>query len=127
MKYLFSGESTAAMRLKKLHAVFFRSTENFIKNSVKNHTGGKVKRCVDLACGTGYTTGTLASVIDLSECVGLDNSPYFIERAREFLKNYDGVRFELQDITKIPFPVSDNDLIYARFILTHLGKPYWLH
>lgn len=119
MTYLFAGKKTAAKRLEKLNEVFSHSSEAFVKSSVKNN----VKVCVDLGCGIGCTTRDLASRINPVECTGFDNSGYFIERAIKLSVNYPEIKYKLHDVTKIPFPIEKADLIYARFLLTHLENP----
>ena len=119
MKYLFAGEETAAKRLEKLNEVFSRSSEVFVKSNIKN----KINVCIDLGCGPGCTTRDIASWINPVECIGLDNSDYFILRAQKLSENYPAIKYKLHDVTKIPFPAKKADLIYARFLLTHLKNP----
>jgi ubiquinone/menaquinone biosynthesis C-methylase UbiE len=119
MKYLFAGKETAAKRLEKLNEVFSRSSEVFVKSNIKN----KINVCIDLGCGPGGTTRSLASWINPVECTGLDNSEYFILRAQKLSENCPAIKYKLHDVTKIPFPAKKADLIYARFLLTHLENP----
>ncbi len=119
MKYLFAGKETAAKRLEKVNEVFSRSSEVFVKSNIKN----KINVCIDLGCGPGETTLDLASWINPVECIGLDNSDYFILRAQKLSENYSAIKYKLHDVTKIPFPAKKADLIYARFLLTHLKNP----
>lgn len=52
----------------------------------------------------GYTTRALTSIINANEYVGLDNSKYFIERARRLSK----------DFPKIAYKTEKADIIYSR-------------
>jgi len=119
MNYLFAGGKKAAERLCKLNDVFSKSSGFFVRNFAKR----KVNVCIDLGCGTGHTTRDLTSRLCPAECVGLDNSNYFIEEARKLSKNYRQIKYRLHDVTKIPFPCKNGDVIYARFLLTHLKNP----
>ncbi len=79
MNYLFSGKKPAARRLDKLHELFFPATKNFLQHQITN----RVNTVVDLGCGIGRTTRAFGSIVEADEYVGLDNSGYFIERAKE--------------------------------------------
>ena len=79
---------------------------------------------VDLGCGPGHTTALLSEVLQCRRTVGLDLSAEFIERARRFAS--DRVAFHVHDVTVVPFPVGPADLLYCRFLLTHLRDPHRL-
>ena len=74
-----------------------------------------------LGCGTGYTTHLLADTIQCERVVGLDNSDHFLSLAPQ--TQTDRVSFQLQDIVGAPFPVGPTDLLFCRFLLTHLAAP----
>lgn len=119
MNYIFAGKEIAARRLGKLHELFFPATKNFLQSQVSK----EINLLVDLGCGPGYTTRALTSIINAKEYVGFDNSKYFIERARELSKDFPKIAYKLRDTTKIPFPTEKADIIYSRFLLTHMHTP----
>ncbi len=119
MSYVFAGREIAVKRLKKLHELFLPATKNLLLASVSK----KASLLVDLGCGPGYTTRALSSIINADEYVGLDNSEYFIDQARELSRDLPQIAYKLHDVTKTSFPVQKADMIYARFLLTHVHTP----
>jgi SAM-dependent methyltransferase len=73
---------------------------------------------VDLGCGPGWSTRLLSGVLNPSRTVGLDSSPAFIAEARE--KQGPGLEFEPHDVVRVPFPIPAPDVMFCRFLLTHL-------
>jgi ubiquinone/menaquinone biosynthesis C-methylase UbiE len=76
---------------------------------------------VDLGCGPGYTTRLLAESTGCERAIGIDASEYFLALAREHAPEH--IAFVQHDVTQVPFPVEQSDLIYCRFLLTHLKDP----
>lgn len=76
----------------------------------------KGKRVLDLGCGTGYGTATLAEVA--RQCTGLDNAPEAIEYASA---HYPGPQFLLHSAIDLPFPDGCFDLITAFELIEHLA------
>ena len=119
MSYLFGDGDLAAIRLELLAHVFCEPTRAFLRDAVRNRPAVAV--AVDLGCGPGFTTRLVAETLACRQTVGLDSSQFFIEHASGITTP--DVRFELHDVTAPPLPVSDIDLIYSRFLLTHLPRP----
>jgi trans-aconitate 2-methyltransferase len=115
MKYLFGDSDLAARRLEVLAEVFAEPTRAFVVGAVS----GTLGLVVDLGCGPGYTTHLLADVLQCDHAAGLDSSEHFVSLAQSM----DKVSFHVHDITCVPFPVGPSDLIYCRFLLTHLREP----
>ena len=63
----------------------------------------------------------MADTLDPVHTVGLDNSENFL--AHDLATAFDKVSFHLHDITEAPFPEAPFDLIFSRFVLTHLRDP----
>ena len=76
---------------------------------------------MDMGCGPGYSTHFLADLLACDHTVGLDNSANYISAARE--TQGDRVSFYLHDVTSVPFPAGPGDLLFCRFLLTHLREP----
>lgn len=114
MDYLFGDTDLAAYRLQVLSGVFSDSTKAFLRHSVK-----RSPRCIaDLGCGPGHTTSMLADFLEADQAVGLDNSEHFIRLARSAY--HQKVSYHLHDVTSIPFPLAPFDILFCRFLLTHL-------
>jgi trans-aconitate 2-methyltransferase len=115
--YTFGDSDLAANRLRLLARVFAPSSRVFISEAVKF----RPRLALDLGSGLGDTTLLLADVLTPEATVG-------IERSRSFLKLAEreagpGISFVEHDVTKLPFPTGTADLIYSRFLLTHLPRP----
>lgn len=117
MQYLFGDSGVAAKRLKLVAEVFAETTKAFLLDSGAKSPG----LCVDLGCGPGYSTHLLGEVVHCDSVIGLDNSRFFISLARK--TETEKVSFFLHDVTSVPFPEAPADLIYYRFLLTHLKDP----
>jgi trans-aconitate 2-methyltransferase len=78
-------------------------------------------RAVDLGCGPGFTTRLLHRTLGAGQTWGLDASERLVARARA---QFGGeLSFAVQDVTSAPFPVTDVEVFYARYLLTHLSSP----
>jgi SAM-dependent methyltransferase len=120
VSYLFGDDATAARRLELLARVFRPSTVAFLdawEEAGGLETGIEDPTLIDLGCGPGFTTRLLSNQLGLP-VIGLDRSPLFLWEARRL--GPAGVRFLPHDVTKAPFPVTGADLLFARFLLSHL-------
>ena len=77
-----------------------------------------MRLAIDLGCGPGYTTALLPAATGAAATIGLDSSPRFLARAWRQAPR--GVAFGEHDVTRVPFPAPPADLIYGRFVVTHL-------
>ncbi len=114
--YLFGDSDLAAERLRLLAEVFAASTRAFLEQLVAQDPG----QILDLGCGPGSTTRLLADVFPRAEVRGLDNSDHFIGIARRVPRKR--ISYTLADVTQ-PLPGGPYDLIYCRYLLTHLAQP----
>jgi trans-aconitate 2-methyltransferase len=112
--YAFGDSQAAAERLSLVAGVFEPPSREFL-NEFKR---ADVDLAVDLGCGPGLTTRLVRDVIGPHRVVGLDTSDSFLELARG--KKDSEVSFLRHDVTVVPFPVEPADLIYCRFLVTHL-------
>ncbi len=117
MSYAFGDTTTAAKRLRLLSDVFAESTREFLREAVDRRPG----KAADLGCGPGYTTQLLADALGPGQTEGLDNSENFVELARSI--SSEAVSFRLHDITTEPFPSAPYDVMFCRFVLTHMQSP----
>jgi len=115
MKYLFGDSDIAARRLEVVAEVFAEPTKAFLLDAVSDTP----ELVVDLGCGPGYTTHLIADVLRCDHAAGLDSSEHFVSIAQKT----ETVSFYVHDVTSVPFPVGPSDVIYCRFLLTHLKEP----
>ena len=116
-RYLFGDSDVAAHRLRVLSEVFAESSRRFLRAAAPDRPG----IAVDVGCGPGYTTRLVADVLRPRRTVGIDRSEAFITEARRAGGN--SVSYLVHDAAAVPFPVGPADLIYARFVATHLRDP----
>lgn len=105
------GQNYAQHRMKYSQALY---------DSIISHhtsTGGRLENAIDLGCGPGTATFTIARSFD--NTIGLDPSEGMISTARSFLsqeQNGSNVRFEIstaEDIDPALVPTGSVDLITA--------------
>ena len=73
---------------------------------------------MDIGCGPGYTTRLVSSMLRPRQTVGMDISEVLVAEARRTARQ--GERYLVHDAAIVPFPVGPADLVYARFVATHL-------
>jgi SAM-dependent methyltransferase len=81
---------------------------------------GNFEVVFDLGCGPGETSRLLNDVLHPPLLVGLDLSEPFLQLARAAVP---GGEFIRHDIRQLPWPRSPADLVYSRYVLTHLPDP----
>ena len=113
--YTFGDNDVAAERLRHLAEAFAPSSRAFLARLARE----PIRSAVDLGCGPGYTTALVQDVTRAPAIVGLDSSARLLARARRQAPR--GLVFAEHDITAVPFPAATADLLYARFIVTHIA------
>ena len=116
-KYAFGDTDIAARRLELLAHVFENSTRAFLRDASATQLG----LALDLGCGPGFTTHLIAETLGFSRIVGLETSERFVELARATASAR--ISFELHDVCSVPFPTGPADMIFCRFLVTHLADP----
>jgi trans-aconitate 2-methyltransferase len=117
MEYLFKDTDIAAQRLRVLADVYAESSRVFMQEVVTT----RPQLAVDLGCGPGYTTRLLADTTRCERAIGVDSSEHFLALARENAPAH--ISFLSHDVTQIPFPIEQSDLLFCRMLLTHLQNP----
>ena len=113
--YTFGDSDLAAERLRLLAEAFAPSSRAFASRLGRE----PVRLAIDLGCGPGYTTALLHAATGAAATIGLDSSPRFLARA--WRQRSRGVAFGEHDVARVPFPAPPAELIYGRFIVTHLA------
>lgn len=114
--YLFGDTGLAAERLRLLAEVFAASTRSFLKRFVRLAP----RRILDLGCGPGHTTRLLAEIFPQAQVRGVDSSANFVGLAGATPD--DRVDYQVADVTHT-VPAGPYDLIYCRYLLTHVTHP----
>ena len=114
--YTFGESELAARRLAYLAAAYERPTRGFLC------AWGAVpcEHAIDLGCGPAYTTLLVQSTLQPQYVTGIDASEQLLAQARA---NAPDAAFVRHDITRAPFPCPSADLLFCRFLLTHLHDP----
>jgi SAM-dependent methyltransferase len=115
-RYAFGDSDQAARRLAQVAAVFGAPTGAFLRAAVRRPVG----LAVDLGCGPGHTTELLARCLRPARLAGLDSSAAFLALARRRLP---AAEFLVHDVTRTPLPTGPADLLFARFLVSHLPDP----
>lgn len=116
--YAFGDSKLAARRLELVAKVFAPTSRAFIAESV----GFRPRLAIDLGSGPGYTTRLIANTLAPAATVGIEISPAFLSAARAGTPN-SNVSFVRHDVTRMPLPPGEPDLMFARFLLSHLPQP----
>ena len=112
--YTFGDNPQASARLLRLAELYEPETRELLQES-----GVRTARlAVDLGCGPGWSTRLLQEVLNPDRTVGLDASERYIAEARR-LHDSD-LQFEVHDVVTAPFPVPRPNVMFCRFLLTHL-------
>ncbi len=112
-KYTFGDNEQASLRLRQLAEIYEQETRDMLQR-------GEVRAprlAVDLGCGPGWSTQLLRDVLSPERTVGLDTLDRYIAEAR---KEHPGLEFEVHDVARAPFPVEMPDVLFCRFVLTHV-------
>ena len=113
-RYTFGDSATASERLARVARVFAPSTEALLARL----TDRAPARVLDLGCGPGHTTELLARMFAGATVCGLEQSEAFLGEAHRTAAP--GTSFEHADVTVAPLPGTPAELVYARFVLSHL-------
>jgi SAM-dependent methyltransferase len=113
-RYTFGDNGRASARLQRLAEVYEPDTRALLERS-----GMRAPRlAVDLGCGPGWSTRLLRDVLAPQRTVGLDASATYVAEAQR--RHGPELEFAVHDIVRSPFPVSAPDVMFCRFLLTHL-------
>jgi ubiquinone/menaquinone biosynthesis C-methylase UbiE len=80
-------------------------------------------RVLEVGCGTGAVTRSIAAWPGVFEAVGVDPSPVFVARARELAADLTSVRFEAADGRALPFSAASFHAVVFHTTLCHVPEP----
>jgi trans-aconitate 2-methyltransferase len=116
-RYTFGDNDEASARLRRLAVLYEPETRELLES------GGvrKPRLALDLGCGPGWTTRLLRDALEPQQTVGLDASERYVDEARR--AHGPALEFHVHDVTRTPFPMAAPDVVFCRFLLTHLSAP----
>src|SRR5690349_16138545 len=118
--YTFGENDLAAERLRLLAAAFEPSSEALLQALASRPYGV----AIDLGCGPGYTTELVQRVLRPALAIGVDRSPALLAIAqRRTQADGTSLRFEEHDVAQVPLALPRADVMYCRYLLTHLPDP----
>jgi ubiquinone/menaquinone biosynthesis C-methylase UbiE len=80
-------------------------------------------KVLEIGCGTGAVTRTLAQWPEVAQAVGVDPSPVFIERARKLSQGIANLVFEEGDGRSLTFPTESFDVVVIYTVMCHVPQP----
>jgi len=114
--YSFGDNRLAALRLEHLAAAFDRSSRSFVQGAKPS----RVELALDMGSGIGATTALIREVTNSPFVGGYERSANFLAIAR---LRYPELTFRDIDVLSPAYPDREADLIYSRFLLTHIHRP----
>ena len=118
MTYTFGDTELASRRLRRLAEIYEPESRTLLRSVREVREDFPI--AVDLGCGPGWSTELLNSVLKPGRTIGLDSSERYVREARA---NHPHLEFQRHDILQLSFPVQSADLLFCRFLLTHLRSP----
>ena len=113
-EYVLARGDAGAQRLAALNEAMWPSSEALLVRAGL----GPGKTFLDVGCGAGALTANVAALG--VETLGIDADPAFIARA---LENHPGLAFECRNVADLPGLGRRFDIVYARYLLSHLADP----
>jgi predicted O-methyltransferase YrrM len=120
-RYVIAGGREGKERLKLLSDVMYPFTSNLL-NTVGLSRG---MHCLDVGCGGGHVTLYMAGLVGPEgKVVGTDADSEILalDRQDAEAEGFNNVEFRQADATACQEKEA-YDMVYARFILTHLSEP----
>jgi trans-aconitate 2-methyltransferase len=114
--YSFGDNPLAALRLEYLAAAYAPSSRRFLQD----RKPCRVELALDLGSGIGASTALVRDVTNAPRVVGYERSGNFLAIAR---RDYPELTFRDIDVLSPLYPDRAADLIYCRFLLTHIHRP----
>ncbi len=120
MAYTFGDTERASRRLRDLARVYEPETRALLRSVLEFRNEQAIGLAADLGCGPGWSTQLLSETLTPGRTIGLDSSERYVAEARA---NHPHLEFLQHDILDLPFPIQSADLLFCRFLLTHLRSP----
>ena len=118
MDHIQEGERV----LKKTDLVLLKEHLNFAGISGDSLAEFNI---LDIGCGPGISTITLAKLYPCSKVIGIDSSENRILQANQLKEKEEvsNVFFQVGDVYNLPFEDNHFDIIWSRFLFEYLKEP----
>jgi SAM-dependent methyltransferase len=113
--YTFGDSAIASERLRIVAEVM----EPFARAALAPVDASSVHDVIDLGCGPGHTSRLLAALFPRATVTGVDQSAAYVDEATHGAGAR--CRFVLADVGDEPLPGAPADVVYARYLLSHLA------
>jgi trans-aconitate methyltransferase len=113
--YTFGDSAIASERLRIVAQVM----EPVARAALAPVDAASVRDVIDLGCGPGHTSRLLAALFPRAAVTGVDQSAAYVDEATG--GGGERCRFVLGDVGDEPLPGAPADLVYARYLLSHLA------
>jgi trans-aconitate 2-methyltransferase len=113
--YTFGDSAIASERLRIVAEVMEPVAREFLGRVREPE---RVRDVLDLGCGPGHTTRLLAACFPNATVTGIDQSTAYVDEAR--LTAGARCQFVVSDVDVAALPGAPADVIYARYLLSHL-------
>jgi ubiquinone/menaquinone biosynthesis C-methylase UbiE len=80
-------------------------------------------KVLEVGCGTGAITRVLAAWPNVGEVVGVDPSPYLLDKTRSLSPSLPNLGFEVGDGRALGFQGASFDVVILHTVLTHVPGP----
>jgi len=119
--YLFGKKDGASERLILINSVYNPYSKQFITQALKNLQG----RVLEIACGTGLMSCWFAKQDNITSTLGIDIDAAAIANATAIsqAEQLTNTEFKVLSVYDLDLLEGLFDVIYLRFILTHLTNP----
>jgi trans-aconitate 2-methyltransferase len=117
--YTFGDSDLAARRLELLGTTFEDTTRAFLRAAAP----AAPALAVDLGSGPGHTTVLVRETLHPALTLAVDFSPAYVEQTAARAGGNDDVEAIGADVLNLPEQIAGADLIFVRFLLTHLRDP----
>ena len=119
--YLIRGGIEGRERLRLIARVMSPTTLAFLRTVPLAQDA----RCLDVGCGGGDVTVALSRMVPQGHVTGIDfdGSKILLAQGEAKTLGIENVDFRAEDVTAGPQTDDRYDLIYVRFVLTHLRDP----
>ncbi len=114
--YTFGDGQTASERLRRLAELYEPEARLLLAEAARGQP-----RAIDLGCGPGWSTELLHELARPRRTLGLDASSGYVVAASA--RAPQGVSYATHDVTRGPLPCANADILFCRFLLTHLADP----
>lgn len=115
--YTFGDNDRAATRLELLARTF----EEPSRALLQRFAPPRPRLALDLGCGPGFTTRLVHEVSAAERTLGLDASEKYLDQGRASAPP--GVELAREDVTQPSGDVPEAELVFCRFLLTHVSDP----